>query len=69
MPEPPSKVLIQLALTARQQRQIRSATGREIRMLELRLVPLPPPAARLPDPEQPTGSPEPLDRIEPGRNV
>jgi hypothetical protein len=45
MTHEPSKVQIQLALTPRQKRQIRAATGREVSTLELRLVPLPAPAA------------------------
>jgi hypothetical protein len=43
MTDEPSKVHIQLALTPRQKRQIRAATGREINTLELRLAPLPEP--------------------------
>jgi hypothetical protein len=67
MTEERRKVLIQLALTPRQQRQIREATGREIHTLELRLVPLPEPAAPPADQKQRSGSPEPHDRIDPRR--
>jgi hypothetical protein len=44
MTERPRKVHIELALTPRQKRQIREATGREVNTLELRLAPLPRPA-------------------------
>jgi hypothetical protein len=68
MTEPPSKVLIRLALTPRQQRQIREATGREVHTLDLRLVPLASQAASVTDTEQRSGSPEPGNRVEPRRS-
>jgi hypothetical protein len=45
MSETPQKLHIQLALTPRQKRQIREATGRDINTLELRLAPFPEPIA------------------------
>jgi hypothetical protein len=67
MSKTPCKVHIQIALTPRQQRQIREATGREISTLELRLVSLPEPAAPLERAQQLLGSAESRDTIDPRR--
>jgi hypothetical protein len=61
MTETPRKIQIQLALTPRQQRLIREATGREVNTLELRLAPLPEAAAPREHTEERAGSPEPYD--------
>lgn len=56
MAEKPPRLQIRLALTERQKRQIREATGREVNTLELRLEPLSPPTEAADVPGAPSRS-------------